>query len=53
VVVDVDGRPTPNTPVLLARIAQLVPGSAAKVTVVREGKTLPLEVSVGRRPKPG
>ena len=38
VVVDVDGRPTANTPTLLARIAQLQPGSTAKVTVLRDGQ---------------
>ena len=51
VVVDVEGRATANTPMLLARIAQLVPGSSAKVTVLREGRPLTLEVVVGRRPK--
>jgi len=53
VVVDVDGRPTPNTPALLARIAQLAPGSSARVTVVRDGKPQVLEVVAGRRPKAG
>lgn len=51
VVVDIDGHPTLNTPTLLARIAQLAPGSAAKVTVLREARPLILEVTVGRRPK--
>jgi serine protease DegQ len=51
VVVDVEGRPTTNTPMLLARIAQLVPGSSAKVTVLREGRAVTLDVVVGRRPK--
>ncbi len=52
VVVDVEGRATANTPMLLARIAQLVPGSTAKVTVLREGRPVTLDVVVGRRPKP-
>jgi serine protease DegQ len=49
--VDGEGRPTTNTPMLLARIAQLVPGSSAKVTVLREGRAVTLDVVVGRRPK--
>jgi len=53
VVVEVDGRPTPNTPALLARIAQLAPGSSARVTVVRDGKPQVLEIVAGRRPKAG
>ena len=32
VVIDIDGRPTRNTPALLSRIAALPPGSSAKVT---------------------
>jgi serine protease DegQ len=51
VVVDIEGRPTPNTSALLARIAQLAPGSSAKVTVIRDGKPQVLEVTAGRRPK--
>lgn len=53
VVVDVDGRPTPNTSALLARIAPLAPGSSARVTVVRDGKPQVLEIVAGRRPKAG
>jgi serine protease DegQ len=52
VVVEVEGRPTPNTQALLTRIAQLPPGSNAKVVAVRDGKRTPLDVTVGRRPKP-
>ncbi len=51
VVVDIDGRATRNTPALLSRIASLPPGSNAKVTVVREGKTVAVDVVVGKRPK--
>ncbi|HEX4884967.1 MAG TPA: trypsin-like peptidase domain-containing protein [Casimicrobiaceae bacterium] len=51
VVVDVEGRPTQNTTTLLARIAQLQPGSSARVTVLREGKPMAVEVTVGRRPR--
>jgi len=51
VVIDVEGRPTRNTPALLSRIASLPPGSSAKVTLVRDGKPLAVDVVVGRRPK--
>ena len=51
VVVDIEGRPTRNTPALLSRIASLPPGSNAKVTLIRDGKPLAVEVVVGRRPK--
>ena len=51
VVIDIEGRPTRNTPALLSRIAALPPGSNAKVTLMRDGKPVALEVVVGRRPK--
>jgi serine protease DegQ len=52
VVVEVGGKPTPSVPQLLARIAELPPGSNAKVRVVREGRPVDVDVTVGRRPKP-
>ena len=51
VVIDIEGRPTRNTPALLSRIAALPPGSNAKVTVVRDGKPVAVDVVVGKRPK--
>jgi serine protease DegQ len=51
IVVEIDGRPTRDTPALLARIAELSPGSTSKVTVWRERKQVSLDVTVGRRPK--
>jgi serine protease DegQ len=51
VVVEVEGRATRNTPALLTRIAELPPGSSAKVTVLRDAKPLSLDVSVGKRPR--
>jgi serine protease DegQ len=51
VVIDIEGRPTRNTPALLSRIASLTPGSSAKVTLMREGKPVTVDVVVGRRPK--
>jgi Do/DeqQ family serine protease len=52
VVVEIGGRPTPDVPQLLARIAELTPGSNAKVRMWRDGKSAELDVTVGRRPKP-
>jgi serine protease DegQ len=52
VVVEIAGQPTRNVPQLLARIAELPPGSVAKVQVVRAGKAADVEVTVGKRPPP-
>ena len=52
VVVEIDGRPTPDTPALLARIAELPPGSAAKVRLWRDRRSVDVDVTVGRRPRP-
>jgi serine protease DegQ len=51
VVLDVAGRATRDTPALLTRIAELPPGSSARVTVLRDAKPLLLDVSVGKRPR--
>jgi serine protease DegQ len=51
VVVEIDGKATRNTPALLARIAELAPGSVAKVKVVRNGKAAAFDVTVGKRPR--
>ena len=52
VVVEVGGKPTHSVPQLLARIAELPPGSNAKVRLVRDGKPFDVDVMVGKRPKP-
>jgi serine protease DegQ len=51
VVLELDGKPTRDTPVLLARIAELAPGSSVRVKVWRSGKAQEVEVTVGRRPQ--
>ena len=51
VIVEIGGRPTPDVPQLLARIAELPPGSSARVKVWREGKLVDVDVTVARRPK--
>ena len=52
VVVEVGGKPTHSVPQLLARIAELPPGSSAKVRLFRDGKPVDVDVMVGKRPKP-
>jgi len=51
VVVEIAGKPTRDTPTLLARIADLKPGSTVKLVVVREKTPVSLDVTVGKRPK--
>jgi serine protease DegQ len=50
VVLEVDGKPTVDTSVLLARIAELAPGSIVKVKVWRDRKPQDIDITVGRRP---
>jgi serine protease DegQ len=51
VVLELDGHATRDTPALLARIADLAPGSAVKVRVWRDRKAQDVDVTVGRRPQ--
>jgi len=50
VVLELDGKPTRDTPALLARIADLPPGSLVRVKLWRDRKAQDVEVTVGRRP---
>ncbi len=52
VVLDIGGKTTRSVPQLLARIAELPPGSSAKIHVLREGTDIEISVLVGKRPKP-
>jgi len=52
VVLEIAGKPTPDVPQLLARIAELPPGSSTRVKVWRGGKPVDVDVTIGRRPKP-
>jgi serine protease DegQ len=52
VVTDIGGKQTRNVPQLLARIAELPPGSSAKVRLVRGGQDVEVDVQVGKRPPP-
>ncbi|HET7924821.1 MAG TPA: trypsin-like peptidase domain-containing protein [Rhodanobacteraceae bacterium] len=51
VVVDVAGKPTHDVAGLMARIAELAPGTTAKVKVWRAPQTVDLDVVVGKRPQ--
>ena len=52
VVLEIGGKSTRNVPQLLARIAELPPGSSTKVRVVRSGQDVEVDVTVGKRPQP-
>ena len=51
-VVEIGGKPTPDVPQLLARIAELTPGSNARIKVLRDGRALDIDVTVAKRPRP-
>ncbi len=51
VVVEIGGKPTPDVPQLLARIAELSPGSSARIKVVRSGRPIDVDVVVAKRPR--
>ena len=51
VVLEIGGKSTRNVPQLLARIAELPPGSSAKVRIVRSGQDVEVDVMVGKRPR--
>ena len=52
VFLEVAGKPVHSVPQLMARIAELPPGSSARVRLVRDGKPVDVDVTVGKRPKP-
>ena len=51
VVLEIDGKATHDVSSLLAQIAALTPGTQAKLKVLRERKSVEVEVTVGKRPK--
>ena len=53
VVLEIEGKSTRNVPQLLARIAELPPGSSAKIRVMREGQDLEVDVTVGQASEAG
>jgi serine protease DegQ len=52
VLLSINDVPVRDTPGMLNQIAQLAPGSVAKVRVERDGRPLDLSVTVGERPVP-
>jgi serine protease DegQ len=53
ILVEVDGRPIPNTATMLNVIAQISPGSKGRFSFLRDGRSVQLDITVGKRPKPG
>jgi Do/DeqQ family serine protease len=51
VIVEVGGQPTRDVPQLLARIAELRPGSSARLKLWRDGQLQEVNVTVARRPR--
>jgi len=51
VVLEIEGRATRDVPGLLTRIAELAPGSNAKLKVWRDARAVEVDVVVGKRPK--
>jgi serine protease DegQ len=52
ILLSINGTPVQDTPRMLTQIAQLAPGSVARVRVLRGGKELEIAVTVGERPAP-
>jgi len=52
VVLEIGGKSTRSVPQLMARIAELPPGSSITVHVLRDGLDVEIDVMVGKRPKP-
>jgi serine protease DegQ len=52
VMIDIDGTPVRSSAGMLNQIAQLAPGTAVKVRVMRGTRELGLDVMVGERPVP-
>jgi Do/DeqQ family serine protease len=50
VVVEIGGKPTPDVPQLHALIAELTPGSRARIKLVGDGKPLVVDVVIAKRP---
>jgi serine protease DegQ len=49
VIVGINGKPVPNSTVLLNAIAEVPPGKSAPVRVVRRGQEVAVDVMVGKR----
>ncbi len=52
ILIEFDGKAVQNTASLLDWVAKSIPGQSRKVIVLRDKKTLELEVLIGKRPNP-
>jgi serine protease DegQ len=52
VLMEVEAKPVTDSASMLNLIAQLAPGSIAKMKIQREGKPQEISVAIGKRPKP-
>ncbi|MBL8382449.1 MAG: Do family serine endopeptidase [Burkholderiales bacterium] len=52
VLVEVEGTPVRDASQMLNLIAQLTPGNAARLRVVRQGQSQEIAVTIGKRPRP-
>ncbi|HQR03975.1 MAG: Do family serine endopeptidase [Proteobacteria bacterium] len=53
VLTTINGKPIGDAQSMLSRIAELPPGESARFGLLRNGKTVEMEISIGRRPRPG
>ncbi len=51
VILAIGDKPTPDVPRLLARIAELKPGTVTKLNILRQGQPLAVAVTVAKRPR--
>jgi len=52
ILVSVAGKPVKDAQAMLESIAALPPGEKAKFGLIREGKPLEVEITIGKRPRP-
>ncbi len=52
ILIAVEGTPVKDTTTMMNLVAQLVPGSKAKLRVLRNNQEMEIEVTVGKRPRP-
>jgi S1-C subfamily serine protease len=52
VLIEVEGAPVRDASQMLNLIAQLTPGNNGKLKIVRQGQSIDLTVTVGKRPRP-
>jgi len=50
ILLEVEGEPVASTSAMLDAIARLAPGSRARFSILREGRTLQVQILVARRP---